>query len=94
MFGQQQPSKKAQQFAINEDRLLGKVWIGITNQPICVPGNSAFTIPGRLGKNTRICSGTPCVIDTAAVNNLLQGISVNCCLASPKGNVVPVIMIN
>ena len=56
--------------------------------------NSALTIPGRLGKNTEIPSGTPCLVDTVAVKNLLQGISVNCCLAHPKGNVVPVIMIN
>ena len=62
--------KKAKQVSINEDGLLGKVWIGNTNQPICVPGNCAFTIPGRLGKNTRIPRGTPCFIDTAAVNNL------------------------
>ena len=86
--------KKAQKFSINEDGLLGKVWIGNTNQAICVPGNSVLTIPGRLGKNTRTPSGTPCLIDTTAVNNLPQGISVNCCLAHPKGNVVLVIMIN
>ena len=86
--------KKAQQFSINEDGLLGGVWIGNTRQPTCVPGTSALTTPGRLGKNTKVPSGTPCLVDTAAVNNLLQGISVNCCLAHPKGNVVPVIMIN
>ena len=44
--------KKAQNFTINEDGLLGKVLIGNANEPICVPGNSALTIPGRLGKNT------------------------------------------
>ena len=33
-------------------------------------------------------------MDTAAVNNLPQGISVNCCLADLKGHVMPVIMIN
>ena len=93
-IGQQQLSKKAQQFSINEDGLLGKVWITNTNQLICVPGNSALTIPARLGKNTRIPSGTPCLIDTGAVNNLPQGISVNHCLAHPKGNVVLVIVIN
>ena len=59
-----------------------------------MPGNSVLTIWGTLGKNTRVSSGTPCLIDTAAVNNLLQGISVNCCLVHPKGNVVPVIVIN
>ena len=59
-----------------------------------MPGNSALTILGRLGKNTRVPSGTPCLIDTAAINNLLQGISVNHCPAHPKGNVVPVIVIN
>ena len=86
--------KKAQQFSINEDGLLGKVWIGNTNQPICVPGNSVSTIPGRLGKNTRIPSGIPFLIDTAVVSNLPQGISVNHCLAHPKGNVVLVTVIN
>ena len=83
-FGQQQQSIKKQQFSINEDELLGKVWIGNTSQPICVPGNSALTIPGRLGKNTKIPSGTPCLVDTAAVHNLPQGISVNHCLTKPK----------
>ena len=93
--GQQQLSKrKAQKFTINEDGLLGKVLIGNANKPIWVPGNSALTILGRLGKNTRVPSCTPCLIDTAAMNNLLQGISVNCCLAHAKGNVVLVIVIN
>ena len=63
---------KKTKVSINEDGLLGKVWIGNINQPTCVPGNSALTIPGRLGKNTRIPSGTPCLIDRAAVNNLPQ----------------------
>ena len=86
--------EKAKKFSINEDGLLGKVWIGNTIQPICVPGNSALTILGRLGKNTRVPSGTPYPIDTAAVNNLLQGISVDHCLAHPEGSVVLVIVIN
>ena len=92
--GQQQLSKKAQNFTINEDGLLGKVLIGNVNKHICVPGNSVLTIPGRLGKNTKVPSGTPCLIDTAAVNNLPQGISVNHCLVHPRGNVVPVIFMN
>ena len=58
-----------------------------------MPGNSALTIPGRLGKNTKVPSGTPCLVDTAVVNNLLQGISINHCLAHPEGSVVPVIVI-
>ena len=66
--GQQQQYKKAQQLSINEDGLLGKVWISNTSQPICVPGNSALTIPGRLVKNTKIPSGTPCLVDTATIN--------------------------
>ena len=48
MIGQQQLPKKVQQFSINEDGLLGKVWIDNNSQPICVPGNSALTIPGRM----------------------------------------------
>ena len=86
--------KNAQNFTINEDGLLGKVLIGNANDPTCVPGNSALTIPGRLGKNTKVPSGTPCLIDTVAVNNLLQGISVNCSLVHPKGSVMPVILMN
>ena len=53
-----------------------------------------LTIPGRLGKNTKVPSGTPCLVDTAAVRNLLQGISVNCCLVHPRGRTVPVILMN
>ena len=93
--GQQQlPKKKAQNFTINKDGLLGKVLVGNVTQPICVPGNSALTIPGRLGKNMKVPSGTPCLIDTAAINNLPQGISVNCCLVHPRGKMVLVILIN
>ena len=64
--------KKAQNFAINEDGLLGKVLVGNATQPICLPDNSALTMPGRLGRNTKVPIGTPCLIDTAAVSNLSQ----------------------
>ena len=86
--------KKAQNFTINKDGLLGKVLIGNATQPICVPGISALTIPGRLGKNIKVPNGTPCLIDTAAVSNLPQGISVNCCLVHPRGKMVPVNLMN
>ena len=92
--GQQQLPKKSLNFTINKDGLLGKVLVGNVTQPICVPGNSALTIPGRLGKNIKVPSGTACLIDTAAVNNLPQGISVNCCLVHPRGMTVPVILMN
>ena len=93
--GQQQlPKKKAQNSTINKDGLLGKVLVGNATQPICVPGNFALTIPGRLGRNTKVPSGTPCLLDTAAINNLLQGISVNCCLVRPRGKTVLVILMN
>ena len=39
-------------------------------------------------------SGTLCLIDTTAINNLPQEISVNCCLVHPKGSVVLVLVIN
>ena len=86
--------KKAQNSTINKDGLLGKVLVGNATQPICVPGNSALTIPGRLGKNTKVPSGTSCLIDTAAVSNLPQGISVNHCLVHPRGKTVLVILMN
>ena len=50
--------KKAKKFTTKEDGLLGKVLIGNANEPICVPGNSALTIPGRLGKNTKVPNHT------------------------------------
>ena len=77
--------KKAQNFTINKDGLLGKVLVGNVNQPICVPGISALTILGRLGKNTKVPSGTPCLIDTAAMNH---------CLVHPRGKTVLVILMN
>ena len=40
---------KAQNFTIKGDGLLGRVLIGNANEPICVPGNSALTIPGQTG---------------------------------------------
>ena len=81
-------------FNINKDGLLGKVLVGNATQPICVPGNSALTIPGRLGEITKVPSGTPCLIDTAALSNLWQGISVNPCLVHPRVKMVPVILMN
>ena len=86
--------KKVQKFTINEDGLLGRVLIGNANEPICVPGNSALTTPGRLCKNTKVPNGTPCLIDRPAVHNLPQGISVNHCLVHPKGSAVLVISMN
>ena len=59
-----------------------------------MPGNSALTIAGRLGKNAKVPSGMPCLTDTTAVNNLPQGLSGNQCLVHPKGNVVLVIVVN
>ena len=48
--GQQQlPKKKAQNFTINKDGLLGKVLVGNATQPICVPGNSCLDHPGQTG---------------------------------------------
>ena len=86
--------KKSPNFTINEGGLLGKVLVGNATQPICVSGNSALTIPGRMGKKTKVPSGTPCLIDTAAVSNLPHGISVNHYLVHPKGKTVPVILMN
>ena len=48
----------------------------------------------QTGQYTKVPSGTPCLIDMAAVSNLLQGISVNHCLVHPRGKTVPVILMN
>ena len=75
--------------------VLGKFWIGNANWPMCTPGKSAFMIPGRTSKNTKIPSGTACLIDMdAVIHNLPQEISVNCYLVHPKGSVLLVIVVN
>ena len=92
--GEQQLPKKRPKFYHQWRWAISKVLVGNATQPICVPGNSALTILGRLGKNTKVPSGTPCLIDIAAVSNLLQGISVNHCLVHLRGKTVLVILMN
>ena len=41
MIGQQQLTKKVPQFSISKDWLLNRVWVGYTNQPICVQDEPA-----------------------------------------------------
>ena len=86
--------KKAQQFTISEDELLGKVLIGNTNQPICVPVTSALTIPGRLGKKTRIPRWHTLPYLTQLLWTICCREFVNHCFTHPKGSAMPVIVIN
>ena len=59
---------------------LGTVTIGINNQPICVPGNSTITIPGKLLK---LVSRGTYMIELAVHNSLPSGAVVNHSYVTP-----------
>ena len=74
-----------------EDEPAGTVMIGTNKQPICVPGNSTITVPGKLSKLVKKGSY---MVELAAHNNLPSGVVVNHSYATPKAGHVPVILIN
>ena len=92
--GLQQQYKKAQQFSINEDGLLGKVWIGNTSQLYLCLVTLPWPSQADWARKTKLPSGTPHLVDTDAINNLPQRFFVNHCLAHPKGNAVLVIIMS
>ena len=73
--------KKHQTFVSSEDEPAGTVTIGINSEPICVPGNSTITVPGKLSK---IVTKRLYMVELAAHNNLPSGVVVNHSYAIPK----------
>ena len=65
--------------------------IGTKQQPICIPGNSTITI---LGHTSKLPSRITCLVEQVEHHNLLLGIVINRCLATPKARSIPVILIN
>ena len=59
--------------------------------PVCIPGNSALTMPGQTNK---IPSKLTCLVEQAQHHNLPPGIVINRCLATTKARSVPVILVN
>ena len=65
--------------------------IGTNHKPICVPGNSTITVPGKL---SNLVTKESYMIELAAHNNLPSGVVVNCSYVTPKAGQVAVILIN
>ena len=74
-----------------EDEPAGTVTIGMNKQPICVPGNSTITVPGKLSK---LVKNGSYLVESAVHNNLPSGVVVNCSYATSEAGQVAVILIN
>ena len=70
---------------------IGQVTIGSKQNPVCVPGNSALTVPGQTSK---IPSKLTCLVEQAQHYNLPPGKVINRCMATTKARSVPVILVN
>ena len=56
------------------DNILGQVWVGIDNDPICIPANSVRVVQGKTNKITRCLT---CMVEGRDVHNLPMGVVVN-----------------
>ena len=75
----------------SKNRAIGQVTIGSKQNPVCVPSNSALTVPGQTSK---IPSKLTCLVEQAQHHNLPSGIVINRCVATTKARSVPVILVN
>ena len=74
-----------------KDGAIGQATIGSKQNPVCVPGNLAITVPGQTNK---MPPNTICLIEQAQHPNLPLGIVINRCAATTKARSVPVILVN
>ena len=74
-----------------KNRVIGQVTVGSRENPVCVPGNSALTVPGQTNK---IPSKLTCLVEQAQHHNLPPGIAINRCVATTKARSVTVILVN
>ena len=56
------------------DNILGQVWVGINNDPICIPANSVKVVEGKTSKITRCLT---CMVEGRDIHNLPMGVMVN-----------------
>ena len=83
--------KKDQLYFKRKNGAIGQVIIGSKQNPVCVPGNSALTVPGQTNK---IPSKLTCLVEQTQHHNLPPGIVINRCVATTKARSVPVILVN
>ena len=74
-----------------KDGAIGQVTIGSKQNPVCVPGNLAITVPGKTNK---IPLKITCLVEQAQHHNLPLSIVINSCVATTKARSVPVILVN
>ena len=85
-------SKKNDQLYVKrKNGAIGQVTIGSKQNPVCIPGNSALTVPGQTNE---IPSKLTCLVEQAQHHNLPPGIVINRCMATTKARSVPVILVN
>ena len=74
------------------DNILGQVWVGIDNNPICIPANSVRVVQGKTNKITKCLT---CMVEGRDVHNLPMGVVVNHAMVTPKwSKKVPVVLAN
>ena len=52
------------------DNILGQVWVGVDNKPICIPANSVRIVQGKTNKITKCLT---CMVEGRDVHNLPMG---------------------
>ena len=65
----------------DSDNILGQVWVGVENKPICIPTNSAKIVQGKINKITRRLT---CMVEGRDICNLPMGVIVNRAMVTPK----------
>ena len=74
------------------DNILGHIWVGINNDPICIPANSVKVVEGKTNKITKCLM---CMVEGRDVHNLPMGVIVNQAMVTPKhSKMVPVMLAN
>ena len=76
----------------DSDNVLGQVWVGVENKPICIPANSVKIVQGKTNKITRQLT---CMVEGRDICNLPMGVVVNRAMVTPKrSKKAPVILAN
>ena len=74
------------------DNILGKVWVGVNNNPICIPANSVKVVEGKTNKITRCLT---CMEEGRDIHNLPMGVVVNRTMVTSKhSKKVPIVLVN
>ena len=56
--------------SFGSDNILGQVWVGVDNKPICIPANSVRVIQGKTNKITKRLT---CMVEGRDIHNLPMG---------------------